>query len=1401
MRHWGGFWKPFGETHMLSINKIISSALISSFILNSSLVFAKTSTTSADGSIYEDQLTKILKFDVPDAQTKHGYNLVQLQKVAHYLQERRINDFPVTRKKNFLDPNNLANQQLLIYRDGDLAQTIDLNSPMKSLTAVAFDDIKTVSVDGNLEFHAISRGEVVAKHIIPSLSFVAEASDEEFKIVINKKGEMYALDMGVMIHQIFKGVIPSFKVYDAENAPVSLSQLENPEITFLTRGLKPFSLQEIGVKDEYKVNRQLIPTDDKGKAYLTTGDIVVYERLGGKRNLKGIFNRNVIREIVSAGLLQLTYSAMLASAEGHGRTFGEKVNHILHEKNNDKSPFERLVESLKSIEGIKKVQPVQDLKNTEIDQMEQILIAKALSGFNREQIRKLLDLGLKKSTTESEKLDAESWFQSYQKILQAAPDQLNDLKNAILNDPKSIFIEDWKNEQATLEKESQKGDFRNMAQILLKKSFNREHFNAIYFPEKLRFYEKIRYKDIGILSAKIAAYTAVGYAGFKGVEHTLPEVAVQFHAMINYVYGMTIFPDLFKAAHSWYQKPLIFGTSVQIFAILPLIVLYGHMADYLFLGISKTLSKMDNLTNNQIKLLGRLSHRAHKAALLYKDLDWKQRIITISAQPCAMLMNMFYNYIFAALNQPTMFVLANGISPLTYVSHNNSLGKRLNMTPEDKSYFVGFNKITYNKEKIDEIRSKQQNALDLIAKDKSKTKELAIRLATLVVASEENLDISTLRLAVDNPEALKDLPNIQSNKTLQKKWEIISQTTLVELMSLQSREKININDLSSEDLMKAIQLTKKIAKIIKSDKKLSLILLKLKVQSKTIMLNVFSSFAKFGQEEYQKLRTMIASKFIASQTWSEFWIDQLFVVVLYAIIGERANLNDPANLAHVAVGGFLWSTRAHWIDIFYNIWGHLVYAGPKGMLMYQTVKAKTETNYIPLSTLLIESNARAEKFWPAAAKWLYAFKNVKEMNLGNYYAKFLKRQVTTFQAGLISAVLVRHFVGEMSWQHAFMGWAIFEVSKTLAYGWPWEFLRVGNQYEEDRIEEKSNALKKVQLDVYDAIKKNQGDDKIITALNDFSKLYANGDNDFASFVHDTFRKTKTVLNNIADGNFNDLADLLDIKLDDYTIANKIKFTMQNDEVKRTLLMGLILKQDQLNKEQNYIAMKDNFDKLKLVLSDDFKAGDLTLAEIEELQSLALRFANHSIAFTPISTKANQLLATMTTFVFGAALTTYLSTELAVSTSTIAHLNGDAFLNGLTYYLMFIGGTYLFLSEKGLTAFQKGGDYAIKSLEPLTISLLAGGKQALLSLDDDIVQLLKLTGEGNVQRYNDIKAFLKRVNDLNAKSVSKSITKMEQAKSKIVDNAKIVKNNIELKTALAKDQMASCSSSLSLILKR
>ncbi len=1183
------------------------------------------------------------------------------QKIADQIYEKQIDLLP----SEIVDPFNIKGQSLTVG-----AKTVELGDPTVTLPSVVVDSVELVSKDNALKIIGFKHGQAVAVQTISSIDPQAIITDKEKAIVVTKSGDIEVIDMAFIIEYAFKEPIPLFNAYKASARTPVFENRNALEGTFLTRGLRPFIESEIESADIYNkpaLNKDiLIPRDKEGHPEFTAGDVVLYEKVNGKRSLVAILNQKAILDVLTMGHTVLATAGTLFSIEGLKNTFPEKLQSYLQvdfegQLNEPIHDILAFIESYANAEA--EVQRLQSQVN-KMTMDEDLLVKRFFASFDQKKMRDLVSRVKKFEGQKQSKHDQFTllqWAGTYEKINSQSKSIISELESRA----KAADIQDAERIQQDIngiKAQQTSEDYRQDYSEILKSYITG---NTGFHQLSGTLLDKLRSRSVKTFGKVVLALSAAGltaWAGGRALEGFSPTIAHEYYFTINNLWD-TYASEVLK--DSEFRWAAIRG-GTYLMALIPLTMLYG----YAIVPILKRVQNMYDLAVINKQVSGPLSQKIHNSLKRiinkYEDISVMQRIITISAFPYAVLIKPYMNTALETfLSQPTVRVWKAGLNPFKNIKANSVIGQKLNLQPGQSTY-LGFTNLlkVYSKDKsikINELALKDK-ALRVSTNEKTITRSLAFKLAAFAVYYENNIDPATLFALVTNEMSLKQLQEIQKSPELQKKWRRTAFAVRHEIQRIINSQGKDIDKLDINDLESFYEIAKQKAEQVQSNPKLKNIILDLKNKFTLLGSNTAKAWGYFGVEENNFLRSKTANKYVADQTFREFWQDHTMVVGVPILGGVRSEVgkllaeNKPHQIVHNP-DFFLDTPPPHLTDVTNNTLIHLVMAGPRRMLVMQKTVPVSEGNYTPIEQQQISAANRTEGFFKGAYSWTANVLKFHKTNLGGYYLKGFVRRFNTVQAGITLAVLMRWSLGGQSMEAAWMaGWFSW-VAAELYFAWPWMIIDVGNSSEEGRVGVYRGQHETIIQNILKGFRDH--DEALVEkSFDDLTRLYQKSGRMALTPVYNMIRQSEKGLN---------------INEDRLNRKDIIKALM--DPARKEILgvAGKMYKALEANDDK---GLRASYEQLEAVVYKQLDARQL----IRQDSSFAKNLADYSLMHSPVFNTPNSTVANVTTFGLGALLTTYLGIELSYDSYEPENLNIETIAKWGAFSLAFYGILYTTMSK-------------------------------------------------------------------------------------------------------------------------
>lgn len=549
-------------------------------------------------------------------------------------------------------------------------------------------------------------------------------------------------------------------------------------------------------------------------------------------------------------------------------------------------------------------------------------------------------------------------------------------------------------------------------------------------------------KTVGI--AMTMALTGAAFAlpyAYDSIE-SIREIQVVSWVYENY------FPAVLKDAV--YRTPLMLSI-ISLAAIWPEAVAFSAL-------VGKTFNQMAE----------KMKAQTSRKAIYIKDLaknwgglnNW-QRINSFGLRFYGWLILPYWRVLIEHVGrQPTFFSALNSdLNPLKKILASSEVGQKLGITEDQR---VGLIRV-FGSDRPAEARQSMKVQAELVSQNQ-KLDALALLISATLIAEKYKMDPATILTMRESTETMSvdKIAGVLDSPEKRQEWELVSEMLIKQMSEMKSKS-IVVDKHLDELIARYYEVGKGIAQKLDSSPEIAKRLLRRRLAFSSFMQNKVKALANIGTQDSEFLRRIYTNEFISEQVRKEFTIDHMMVVGIIALYGERADLSNPHHLA-ADPKGFLWTSAAHWYDIFLNTLAHFFISGARMALTLQKVKPQVAANYAPIEDYRYESRGREQPLWSATKEWMQVFNPIKS-DLGGLVIRRLQKSFTTVTAGITLMLVMRVGILNFSVGSAFSAWAFNFIAAQWFFGWIWDPVQRGNQMEEERLEEASERLKEARRQI------------------------------------------------------------------------------------------------------------------------------------------------------------------------------------------------------------------------------------------------------------------------------------------------------------------------------------------------
>ena len=1162
--------------------------------------FALASQTRRNGP--QHFIRKLAEEGVKDRKT-----LEEWFKAADAVESGDLSQLPNYDNNSF----QFANQRIEILEEGSFS----LNDPHLELPSVSFTGLKVYydEKDRELIFEGFQgqnergeNGKLMARHVIPDMDISTMTKDEELLQIVDSKGNLHAIDMGYVSQVVFKSLIPVFKkvwepAVETENAEY--------EIHYATLGTEPPSLENLD-------DNVVLPLNEEGQVDIRAGDAIVYRKNGEAKELVGIFSRDTTYTNINIGfeylykmLLQIFPSNLSAKRL---EALQEIVDH-----SETVAAYEAQTQTIPQV--IRKA-----FRNISEEQVEAIFgpvnprdVSEETGSYRSNQNR---------AARQFQQLDESTWVSAYEKLKAKAVLQSQELEkelDGVLNDDTREELEYQKTALDTMIAD---GDFSQIWKTLYTESDMNKGRDYRKAKRESRMKKLAQTLKLGALAPFLTIGAVMGVTwGFPAV-YEANESMQQVQAL-NWMYQA--FPDVVKDAG--YKMPLLYST-IALLAIWPASVSFSF-------GIGKALKLMSASLQKSKSIVGRTIRDLSNK---WSDLNNWQRITSFGMRFFGTLIYPVGRLLVGnVMRQPGIVsALSAKLNPFKKIDPDTALGRELGL---EKPMRLGLsNPFSFGKS-AREKRAQQLKAQSLVAERNQRVENMSWILAATLVAEQEGVDAATIEMVAKGNLDPKNLESAFKDKETRRQW-VATQSRIRRYLEGVGEGYFDaeMGGIDAEQMEDFHKFALEIAQSLKGQDKSKVLLENLWANSRKALHKSTDIFFNFGLADSKFLRTVYTNKAVSHQTERGFVSDHIMVALIYALIGERADLNEPHALA-ADPNGALWTSGPHWADVSLNTYAHFFSAGSKRALIFQTVKPENSDNYIPEEYLWTNEVNRRENFSRSTVKWFSQVLDTRKSNLGYFALKAFYKRFNTIAAGLYMNVAVRMSMGDQTFGNAAMGFLLFIFAGQWFFGWPWDIIDRGAIGEGERVDEMKAAYAKVMAEISEALRESpeRSEEKLRSALNELMELYQ-------KFNPQALQALEAL------GDTDSMLELF----------KEFKTQVGEDSM---VVMGLAAKIKLAEASGDKNASAKARDELLALLEKS--GGDKQ--ELQKLSAMALQ--EYALSELPVFTEAHPSISWAATFVMGAFLTTIMAIPLSVysfddSASAAARAAVDPSVDPNDYYL-------------------------------------------------------------------------------------------------------------------------------------
>jgi hypothetical protein len=614
---------------------------------------------------------------------------------------------------------------------------------------------------------------------------------------------------------------------------------------------------------------------------------------------------------------------------------------------------------------------------------------------------------------------------------------------------------------------------------------------------------------------------------------------------------------------------------------------------------------------------------AGKMTAVARKLDWSgfKVIAAASFQVYAFTFLPVYNWI-AKLSKQENFLKAMrlGINPLTEVHPDSALGKSFGLEQPVRPAIRSSSSSSSKAERNDSL-------LKAMLDQKNRVRALTWQLALMVISKRYRIDPGTLAVLMEKGPGFnsEQLEKIANDEAFRKSWEEVSEALL---LSLSSKSEFSLTeDLSKvepAELAKYYRIAEQTAQEMRKQDRLKAFALRMRVQWSQLSERLMMGIGNFGLRGYKDLRGWEPSqKDVVNPFVQQFMIDYYFTVFQMGVVGDRADLSRPAELAaeyyHPSVTN-LWTNRAHLSDMVDQVRVYGLSLPASLALAFQRSVPVVEDSYHPIEDKNLRGEHKTQGFWSSLWDWTKGAGNLAEAQYGKTFKRDLIKRFKTIQAGIVMALFVQRMIfGGQGFVDASVAYIYTFAWAMWGYGWIWPILNRGNQVYRDRIDSADERFKNAKTLLGRGLR--------LENLEDFKA----GFQTLAGLWEESSEELPGDLKTLVEKCLNTMNEVSPQELSTFQASNR-EFAAVVDEMRQGLLFG------------NVVMIEEGKNKLQTLLLRDQSLDSASRGAILKLGGADL--LQYSMKHPPVATRANGAMELMSNVV-GSFVSTYLYTSIAV----------------------------------------------------------------------------------------------------------------------------------------------------------
>lgn len=1155
----------------------------------------------------------------------------------------------------------LKNQRVEMYN-----KVISLDQGQLEITKPAFTLLKYAMDPAKKEFivEAISgaddsgnNGKTVAKHIFSGFDVATVVADNLLIVIIEKNGKISVIPKSMFIHYGFEAPVPVFR--NVNGSPLKFNDTAKVKAEFLTIGSKPLLPSEIK-------NHNVLASEYEA------GQLLVWEQ-NDKLERSNLVRLPMVSllNFVNVGLRYLNAASQLVSLDQKDVKELESILKDLHE-NKETENFENLREKMSYDE------------------------AQIITKYSPEKIKKALSTAaqLKQAANSpKDKFSMQEWESEYKSMHEEAQKSY-ELQSRAANKSResesaiSKRISSFFKKNQVVDPEDFKPDAKNYQDFIVKNesALKFKKSSTQTFKENINKVLKSKAVTFLMIGAPVLAFYSLPY--FYDKSETMKQVE-----SLSFMYE-NIIPDVLK--DSAYRTPLIISTVIQI-AIIPLV----YLSAWGYKNIINALAYSYKNSNSSFGL------KVKDFAAKYRDLTTTQVLLTLNVRFFSMIVTPYWKgLIEGLLGQRTFFTAARkGLNPFKRISKDSELGKSLNL---EKSSFVGLGlplplgldaKAATQPEEKDNYLARAHQAKEtnikiqgILSEQKRSIEMTAWLLATKAISEKYQLDPATLHMTAELKQIKpEEISKILSDEALKKKWEILSASLIKEFKNLETFNLENLKKgISAEQFANLYSVAQESAEKLSQQSANKIELQSRFLKFKQSLKSLKNWAVNLGDKESKFLKQVVPGKYVSQQVNQDFPVDQMMVSGISGVVGDMADLKKTEYLM-ADQNKMFYTSDAQMYSVATNIYGHLVASAATLSLMFDTIREANETRYEPREYTKIKNQEWSPSFLKSSKSWALFAGNPLKSDVGGLAVKRYITRMNTIFASITFTLVSRVLVSSQGIGAAFKSYLLGFFLSHKVFGWPWDFIQAGNNRLGQEAEENTEKLKAIQYKLSQGIRETNE----TKSLQMIEEAYSEAIEAYAKTNPQAIKQLMTTIKEVYAG----------VELQEAMAKIDLKKLSPESLKYIGLFSQLVVAKENGNSDQ--------FEKIKTIIVDLYSQNkEINTLELRKLDAQGLLALTQTAP--PVPTKENGIVTWVTSILFGAILTTVLSTQLAPILMDPTYLaQPNVVWDALLSCLKFTGIYYLLLGKKPwefyIKTYQKSKTYVNNLKEDFSLANLLNKK--------------------------------------------------------------------------------------------